>query len=273
MVLWKRVSSRALHMSNICDQFVCRTNNVIIGAALMCLSASTLAPVCHAQQPDKKQLSRWLERINSLATTNPEPELVNLRPGSTQVEPLFSQEFDWGEYKRVVSVFYSLGLYGGSDLWEELIKHLDDKRYALTMGFNGSKAHNYTVGQLCSLIASPRIFFPERWRSNSDSRGRPDIRLDLGIEDLADWRKERKEKPLYALQIEVCERALEQIDLNERVTEISKAEIRRELESRIKQLKKDRRPHFSRLSTDGYDFYSAERAKTARERIDKLKPN
>lgn len=261
-------------MSSICNRFTLPCIRWITVAISILLLARIDSSECHAQQVKKTALSRWAEKIDSLATTNAKPELVDLKrglPPSERIVPLFQEDYDWAEYSRVVGVFYSLGRYGGADLWEELIKHLDDDRYALTMSLDFSAPRNYTVGQLCYAVASPRVLFPERQRSNPDSRGRPDIRLDLGINDLAKWRKDREKKPLYALQIEVCERAIEQLDLQERVTEISKTNIRVELQSRIKQLTKDKRVYFFPLTTDGYNFYSSEKAKVARREIDDLK--
>jgi hypothetical protein len=209
--------------------------------------------------------SGWDAKIEALASRNPQPKLVKHLSVS---EPFFAPDFDWDDQERVRIAFAKLVNDESPELWERLLKHLDDRRYALTLRDNGPSAMNYSVGDLCWMIAEQRLSFASAWHSDPDSLDRPDIYLDLGIRDLAKWRAERANKSLYKLQIEVCEKALEQVDRARDVPGRAKRYIRKEVRALIGSLRSTKRPLFFKLPTGGFEAFNAEMAKRVREKVE-----
>lgn len=211
--------------------------------------------------------SKWETVINSLANLNPPPKLVKL--GFAR-EPFFTPDYDWKEQQRVRRTFAGLAREENPELWEQLLKHIIDKRYAITMRDNGPNARNYSVGDLCRLIASERIFFASAWHSDPDSRDRYNVWLDVGIDDIAKWRADRPKKSLYELQIEICERSIEEVDKakDKDVPAKAKSHIRGKLKGTIDDLRKTKRPLFFRPLMGGFEYFDADQAKRLREKID-----
>jgi len=209
--------------------------------------------------------------IDAMANRNPAPALV--KDGNT-ILPLFPRDYDWDEQSRVRKAFVAVARNDDPKLWERLVEHFDDHRYALTMCDDGSDAENYSIGHLCRIVAEFRLFFALRQKSNAESAGRPDIYLDVDIKDTAKWRKQNSGKKLYELQIIVCENAIKSLREARDIPRGSKPRIRKELESHISRLKETKKPLSFRVALGGFEFFNAGRAEHIRNRLkDAPKPS
>jgi hypothetical protein len=144
-----------------------------------------------AVEPEKKHTSERDAWIDVLANRNPAPKLVKQRVWTV---PLFPSDYDWNEPERVWTAFFAFAKNKTEESWERLLVHIDDKRYAITMCDNSPSARNYSVGELCRLLVSDELYFPSAMRSDPESRDRHDIYLDIGIDELPKWRKNRPNK-------------------------------------------------------------------------------
>jgi hypothetical protein len=205
--------------------------------------------------------------INDLANSNPRPKLVEI---AAFVEPVFVPDYNWDELRRVWKAFATVVDEPSSELWEEALKHTRDDRYALTMRNNGPNAKNYSVGDLCGVIVGSRVFFAAAWRSDPDNQGRKDVWLKLGVDDVARWRADRSSKALYELQIEICQRALDELDnaTNKDVPTRAKAHIRKQLTAWIDELRTAKQPLFFGVLMDGYEVFNADQAQRIRKRLE-----
>jgi hypothetical protein len=206
--------------------------------------------------------------INALVNRNPQPTLVKF--GYAE-EPLFAPDYDWEEQRRVRTAFTAITREESPELWEQMLKHLNDQRYAITMRNNGPNASNYSVGDLCKLVTSARLLFASAWHSDPDSHDRNDVWLNLGVNHLARWRAERAEKNLCELQIEICERALVEVDRmkDKDLPARAKPPIREKLRAWVNELRRTKRPLFFRPLMDGFEYFNAAQAKRLREKRDK----
>jgi hypothetical protein len=93
----------------------------------------------------------------------------------------------------------------------------------------------------------------------------------LGIGDLSDWRKERKDKAIYQLQIEACEMALRELP-KVRATILSdreKVKARKEIEAEIAKLRRTKRPFLGEPAKGFIAAYPRREAERVREAFEK----
>jgi len=211
-------------------------------------------------EPGNKEIAAM---VAALANQNSAPALIKRRSIAV---PIFSPEYDWDEAKRVRKAFLTVVRSESVELWEELVKHLDDKRYSVTMCIDdGPNAFNFTVGSLCRIVAESRLILVSRIHSDPTSRDRPDVYIDVGIEDIAKWRKERPKKSLSELQIEVCEKAISTIQMNAELSDKVKAIESERIRRTISQIKETKKPTFHKLLWEGYEFFDSALADQLRE--------
>jgi hypothetical protein len=237
-------------------------NQRVLLILLLLIAAMTHSPRKAAAQTEKPN-PKWRELVESLATRNPKPEIVVVRKGNVDPRnfvPLFSPDYDWVEYRRVVDVFLQLAKSDSPELWEELVKHIHDDRYALTMQDDWDVA-NWSVGKICARLAWPRVNIVSEYHSDPTSRDRPDVFIDPGIRDLPAWRKSRAEKSLYELQVEVCERTREKLADIKGLPNEARARIRKDIDAELTKLKKTKQPLFYRIPLDGFSYFTAEKAR------------
>jgi len=210
-------------------------------------------------EPGNKEIAAM---VAALANRNPVPELIKRR----RAVPIFSPEYDWDEAKRVRKAFYAIVRSESVELWEELVKHLDDKRYSITLCLDdGPGAFNFTVGRICRIVAEDRLILVSRIHSDPDSRDRRDVYIDVGIEDIAKWRKERAKKSLAELQIEVCEKAISTIQMNADLSDKVKSAECERIRQTISKIKETKKPQFHKLLWEGYEFFDSAMAERLRE--------
>jgi hypothetical protein len=205
----------------------------------------------------------WDAKIDALANRNPIPKLVEK---DHETFPVFAANYDWNEDHRVREILSELRGNASPELWERLIAHFADNRYALTMRYDEGDPQVYSVGDLCHLMAAGRLTFASTWKSEPGSEDPPDIWLDLGLDDIPKWRRQRSQKSLYALQVEICETAVREISIAPNLSNSVKARIGTELNAMLHELKGTKTPFsFLEVSMDGYDFFDAESGQDARK--------
>jgi hypothetical protein len=205
--------------------------------------------------------------IAALASSAKAPELKRHRG---QVVPVFPVDFDWDEQRRVERAFFTLLEDNRTELWEELLKHFDDSRYALTMCRGGNPVRNFTVGDLCRFLAERRVHFASGLHSDPNSRGRPDIYLELGIDDLEKWLRQRPGKSLVDLQIEICEKALMAV-ADKNLTPEARDKFTQRVRMQLSELRTTGQPIFTAVSPDHFDFFNEARAAEIRDDVAPLR--
>jgi hypothetical protein len=198
---------------------------------------------------EKPKATPAAKLVDAIVNRNKAPKIVDWKAGIMSTAALFHKVHDWKEEARVGEALRRLGKDKTEEVWEELVKRAGDRRYCetATSGVTGD-AEVRTVGDVCSWLAYSRLVgvywqhVPSSW--SFDGRA-PWVRLSLGA--VAQWRKRRADKPLYHLQIEVCEMALEVIKAlpKRKLDMIPRGErerVVRKIEAEIASLKKTKRP-------------------------------
>jgi hypothetical protein len=237
--------------------------------ALIALSISGLSLLAAGEavgrKPRKRHKKTVAEMVEAIASPNKPPKLVNGKgPGSPKMHQ-FPKSYNWKKQKKVYKALVKVYKDTSVEMWEELIRKTSDGRYSLTVTDQSSESsYNQTVGDVCSDLAYTRLIGVFH-RRLPYGEGRPDasprIHLDIGIEDLSKWRNERKNKCFYQLQIEVCKRALKELEKEKDVSQAKKNKARKKINFEIKRLRRTKQPvvfksnPFSELwapYTDGY---------------------
>lgn len=209
--------------------------------------------------------------IESLVNRNPIPAIVDVGRGR---RPLFPKDYDWEESYRVSRIRSELFRNEDPRLWECFLKHMDDNRYALTAGNSDPvDPRNYSVGDLCWNAAQARLEFAEVHEKTGNGERTDRLRLDLGNSNLRKWRKDRSEKSLYELQIEVCEIALEKIKAEKAVTPEQRIKIEQGLRDKIKLLSETTKPLFFGVSEneEHFNVFKAKQAEKIRDQYEREK--
>jgi hypothetical protein len=183
---------------------------------------------------------------------------------------LFPKKYDWKEDRRVQRALDHLYRDTSVELWEECVKRTKDARYCLTLTSPvNDDAHNFSVGSILHNFAKDRLrmVFEQHLPVG---KGRPRY-YRVGVKDLAKWRMERKDKPLYELQIEVCEKALVELARDARFSKAQKNQAQQKIDAKIKKLRETKRAFVYRFEEFDPGFwgcgYDAELARRAREAI------
>jgi hypothetical protein len=223
-----------------------------------------------SQQSEEKmdeRATRLSTMVQSLVNRNAAPTLVRV-PGGRMA--LFSDDYDWTEQARINKVLHVLNMEGREDLWEVLLEHSDDKRYAITVRYD-REASNWSVGEVCTQLVIARLEGAYRQHlveSNNPSKlASVDLRSGVDRTQLKQWREARKEKALYELQVEVCENALSDLRNVHDASDTEKAQMRKKIEAEIRKLESSKQPVFLNLGNPELDLYTPELAKSVRERL------
>jgi hypothetical protein len=144
--------------------------------------------------------------IDGMASRNKEPKLMDSADARV---PLFSDDYDWSEQGRVRAAMLAVLRTKCDEMWWRLRERGGDKRYVLTAS-RGKFAANFSVGSFCCDFASADL-------SRAYERHLPAVpgRLPSTFHpENVFWKNEKKwsrtRKPLYLMQIEVCQRAIQQ---------------------------------------------------------------
>jgi len=162
--------------------------------------------------------------------------------------PDFSNGFDFADQDRVHDAIAALYDHV-EEAWPEMVNHLADKRYSITLARLGDDPHNYTVGAVCFAILSDFLTCPYFDELPKGARARTDLRFlarFLTPDELKKWCEERSTKPLYELQIEMCKSEIDTLPkfgwtATEKEQQDSAAAINRQIKS-LSEAKKAMRP-------------------------------
>ena len=92
----------------------------------------------------------------------------------------------------------------GSAAFDVLIEHLNDKRYSYTLA-EPSGNDNCTVGEVCDLIIFQSV---KCYDAKISIITTDQFHLDPALENMADWWKRNRERPLWQIQVEAIDKAI-----------------------------------------------------------------
>lgn len=249
---------------------------VTVGLSQVCPPRSLRADGPPAEEDAGERAPDYEAMIDALASRNAAPELIELRyanAASAHVmtwydrQPLFAADYDWDEQSRVLKARKKLFDVEDPALWDHFIKHLDDDRYSATLGSGPNFSSNKTVADWCRDGLYARTNFASFVTKRE--RGGPGNSFSLGLDfSNVRWREEHPRAPLYELQIAVCERALEAIPLEKRLSADARARNSKRIQGYLDEIRKTKSPLFFRRNLDGYRLYDAETAKAIREKYE-----
>jgi hypothetical protein len=237
-----------------------------LAAAIAFFTALVFSPRAHAQPAPARppaERERELDRlIDAVASRNRPPKLV-------QDVPDFPEGYDFKDQERVRAAIWALSQDDSNDLWERLAAHFGDQRYSVSFQSKGEgrSGCQLDVGVICQAVARGKFkcaylrhlepektypYGPNAWlgfgghtkdfipESKHFHLHRPP---QIGnVHDLAAWCLTRKGKPLYELQIEICEWAVKRVEGYDDVAEKPKKEFVAALQKEIESLNKSKRP-------------------------------
>ncbi len=200
-------------------------------------AASTTKPEMRKVDPDKL--------IKALRNRNPSPDISNY-------SPKFIKSYDWNEYDRVDKAIIAL-VGHAEEAWPELLDHFDERRYCIT--YETEYGRNYTVGDICCIIVHQCLIqaYRERispWFSSSKIEypksekvyrilSRPEMLKDA--RDIRIWCQKRAGKPLYELQIEMCEWAIEKTKVFNDVSDEEREPLIKSIREEIARLRESKK--------------------------------
>lgn len=195
-----------------------------------------------ATKRDAKEAAKMVEEI---ANHNKPPKTVERRGAKPSRFPLFPKDYDWKEEARIRGALVRLEEDESIEVWESLVQKANDRRYCIA-SYSGSSSdvEMRSVGSICYGLAYYRLC--EVFMKHLPSfppHGSPIQMWDV-IKDFPTWRKARKDKALYQLQIEVCEislRELPKLDSDD-VSDKEKAKARKKIRAEIAELRRTKKP-------------------------------
>jgi hypothetical protein len=211
--------------------------------------------------------------ISALGNKNVPPALVDVRG----VEPLFPADYDWDEERHIQGVWGGIWAHLRKDpqMWEHLLDHFDDKRYALTMDDgSGHLARIYSVGELCEWGAK-RLLNVGNYIPHVDRRHRKLLSVYVTPGDIRQWRKERAEMQLYELQIELCKVGLARVNTlleREELPKVVRARLEERIDimqAKIETLESTKKPIVTGMPFEGREVFNQHKAKRIRAWHDK----
>jgi hypothetical protein len=192
--------------------------------------------------------------VDAIANRNKRPKLVRRPRGSPSTVPLFPEAYSWKEEKRVYKALAKLYRDKSCALWEDLIARRGDRRYCITAAsIQTQNPEIFSVGDVCDWLAYTQLRdVIDRHMPPDPAMNGPPLTLELGIKDLAQWRKQRKEKSLYQLQIELCETAIRELAKVRGIPKREKVLARRKIRAAIQKLTRTKKPIFMKDTSVGF---------------------
>ena len=257
-----------------------RTQSCILVVRLVVLAgAITVGCVGHGEDALQKKLADRTAKldhiIDGLASRNKQPPIVDVAHKEPTPEgsvwnivgtgraPIFSKDYQWADQERVRGVVEELEKNHGAELWPRLVEHSKDMRYSMTF-IDDEDPVNISVGKVCWWIAHSDLLYPYQQFSGTSVLFYEDypervyypilihpydlddeVAYDKGTrkgEDLRSWFRSRANKPLYKLQIEVCEWVTERVSKLEGVPEKPRAEFLAHVKEQIQILRRTQQP-------------------------------
>jgi hypothetical protein len=210
------------------------------------------------------------QMVEAIANGNKPPKTISRRNYLPQNFPLYPKNYDWAEEGRVREALDKLRRDTSVEVWEALVHKANDRRYCIaSYSFSSSDVEMYWVGHICYNLAYDRLckVFMKHLPSYPP-HGSP-IQMRDVIKDFPTWRKARKDKALYQLQIEVCEIALRQLPKlrAKAFSDKEKLEARKKIQAEIAVLRNSKKPIMEDCGIP--DPYPRQEAKRVREAYEK----
>ncbi len=233
--------------------------------------------------------------IDAVASRNKAPKLVGEPPSAY---PIFSEQFDWNDQSRVRAAALALAQDGSNDLWGCLVEHFHDTRYSATCELDECYPENWTVGSVCIIIAENKLqcaYLRHLKPGGTSHYGGPtfnhvsedtkeflpdSVQRDLHYvpflrnnDKLAAWYRARKGKPLFELQIEICEWAIKRAEDAQGAADKPKKKFVAAVRNEVESLKKNKKPSvdpsaWSSPMSDGFwKFYTKESSLWTRDHV------
>lgn len=148
--------------------------------------------------------------VQNLACKNSAPRIE-----SPIAKPVLPSNYDWAEQANKWKLIGTL-LDHIEEAWPELVSHLDDKRYCMTVtnhlfGYN----YNWTVGDVCQILLARNLSQPywEALKPGSLEVYRKLRRPGFAApkDRLKEWCAQYRSEKLFQLQIKACEWAREEL--------------------------------------------------------------
>jgi hypothetical protein len=213
----------------------------LVGYALLIGNLGLIAAVCPGQaaggKKAKTDAKAAAKQVEAIVSPNKPPTIVDR-------VARFPKDYDWKRQKQVYQALFKLHQNTSVELWEELVRRSKDRRYSLTVRSEQTRdSENKTVGVVGSVLAYERLIgvFQKHMPADPGHDGFQ-LRLHDRIDDLQKWRKDRKDQALFQLQIEVCERALKELQKVKRISKAKKRAARKKIKAEIKKLRRTKRP-------------------------------
>jgi hypothetical protein len=224
-----------------------------------------------AAERAKREMEEAAKMVEAIANRNKPPRIVKRQKDLPQQFPLYPKDYDWKEEERVRKALRKLYQDPSTAVWEALVQKAGDRRYCIIFySGNSGDAEFYSMGNICHGLAYGRLcdVFEEHLPS-FPPHGCP-IHLEEVGRDLPAWRKARKDKSLYQLQIEVCEMAIRELPkLDAKDLSVKgKAKARKKIEAEIMKLRRTKEPIIE-AGSGVIPVYSEDDAKRVREAFEK----
>jgi hypothetical protein len=236
-----------------------------LAAAIAFLTAMVFSPCAYAQpapaSPPAERVRELDRLIDAVASRNKPPKMVLDVPD-------FPEDYDFKDQDRVRAAIWALSQDDSNDLWERLAAHFRDQRYSVSFQSKGEgrSGCQLDVGAICEEVAENKFkcaylrhlepektypYGPNSWVVGDATRDFIPERKHFHLhrppqinkaDDLAEWCRARKGKPLYELQIEICEWAVKRVEVYDDVAEKPKKQFVAAVQKEIESLKKSRKP-------------------------------
>ena len=210
--------------------------------------------------------------ISSLISTNQPPELIKntdkvlLRYGVSRL-PLFPARFDWANQGEIRAAVVKLGRDESILMFDELLRHINDTRYCITILKGSGDPENYSVGKMCRDLARGKLVGAFQDDLGLDDRYLP-ARIPYGkgeFSDLVKWREKRPTLTLAELQIEVGQLTLDAIPNAPHLSEDRKVAIRVQIQRKIDTIKSTGKPITVHFWKDSFSTFTPKQANEIRE--------
>ena len=182
--------------------------------------------------PESKR-TRELERLIDAIASRSIPAGL---PDNGYPPDKYPKDYDLKEQKRVREAVWALSQDASNDLWSRLVSHFDDKRLSILVTFVGQEntvVSRWSVGEICQRVARGKAICAylqhlpplrtEQLGALQISPQSNDVLCEfsqhrlhrpqpLDVTTYRAWCQGRKAKPLYEIQVELCEWAVKGVE-------------------------------------------------------------
>lgn len=160
--------------------------------------AANATACCKSAAADELDRYTVKELIGQLANKNKPPAQQGAK-----AHPIWTKDYDWTEQTRIRNVWKELHRRAEEDL-SEIVAHVDDTRYSLTMAVSSGAYYNADIGFICYHILRVNI---EPYQRPGDKRFEAFMPYSGNREDVAKWWTPRRGTRLKDLQLQSIEHA------------------------------------------------------------------